>query len=178
MAAVTSCENAKQFKYLAPARERNCKYLLFDTPLPPIKARSKPQSLLQKGIYVASHGSTRARYHPAKPEVLNHYLYFFFLQDGKLVEEFFVLDCLHFSTQGHAAAALALWRNMVWYYIKTTPMLCSVYSFLVFVFLLYLSLGRCRKKGVGGGGGETYAGLSRIPLSFPFPPPSVSTSAM
>ena len=57
-----------------------------------------------------------------KAEVLNHYLYLFFLQDGKLVEEFFGLDCLHFSAQGHAAAALALWRNMVWYYLKTTPM--------------------------------------------------------
>ena len=67
------------FKYLAPARERDFKYLLFDTPLPPNKARFKPQSLLQKGIYIASHGSTRARYHPAKPEVLNHYLYLFFL---------------------------------------------------------------------------------------------------
>ncbi|CAH3147937.1 unnamed protein product [Porites evermanni] len=32
---------------------------------------------------------------------------------GKLVEEFFGLDCLHFSAQGHAAAALALWRNML-----------------------------------------------------------------
>ena len=124
------------FKYLAPARERDFKYLLFDTPLPPNKARFKPQSLLQKGIYIASHGSTRARYHPAKPEVLNHYLYLFFLQDGKLVEEFFGLDCLHFSAQGHAAAALALWRSMVWYYLKTTPMLFSVYAFLFLYFLL------------------------------------------
>ncbi|KAM7443748.1 hypothetical protein ABFA07_007625 [Porites harrisoni] len=34
-------------------------------------------------------------------------------KDGKLVEEFFGLDCQHFSAQGHAAAALALWRNML-----------------------------------------------------------------
>ncbi|CAH3199278.1 unnamed protein product, partial [Porites evermanni] len=34
-------------------------------------------------------------------------------KDGKLVEEFFGVDCRHFSAQGHAAAALALWRNMV-----------------------------------------------------------------
>ena len=68
------------FKYLAPAREQDFKYLPFDTPLPPIKARAvKPYSLLQKGIYMASHGSTRARYGPAKPEVLNHYLCLFFL---------------------------------------------------------------------------------------------------
>ncbi|CAH3141016.1 unnamed protein product [Porites lobata] len=34
-------------------------------------------------------------------------------KDDKLVEEIFGLDCLHFSAQGHAAAALALWRNML-----------------------------------------------------------------
>ncbi|CAH3141014.1 unnamed protein product [Porites lobata] len=34
-------------------------------------------------------------------------------KDAKLVEEFFGLDCLHFSAQGHPAAALALWRNML-----------------------------------------------------------------
>ena len=69
------------FKYVAPAREQDFKYLLFDTPSPAFP-QLKPafnQSLLQKGIYISSHGSTRARYHPAKPEVLNHYLYLFFL---------------------------------------------------------------------------------------------------
>ena len=30
------------FNYLAPALERDFKYLLFDTPLPPSKARFKP----------------------------------------------------------------------------------------------------------------------------------------
>ncbi|XP_068728494.1 phospholipase B1, membrane-associated-like [Montipora capricornis] len=34
-------------------------------------------------------------------------------QDGNLVKSFIGLDCLHFSAHGHAAAALALWRNML-----------------------------------------------------------------
>lgn len=34
-------------------------------------------------------------------------------QDGDLVKSFFGVDCLHFSVQGHAAAALALWNNML-----------------------------------------------------------------
>lgn len=37
----------------------------------------------------------------------------FFSQDGDLVKSFYGVDCLHFSVQGHAAAALALWNNMV-----------------------------------------------------------------
>ena len=186
MCNMMSCENTLQFKYLTSYTIKGVGLSipsLPPPPQPPIEACFETEKIQiivfsLKGFYIASHRSTRARYHPAKPEVLNHYLYFFFLQDGKLVEEFFGLDCLHFSAQGHAAAALALWRNMVWYYLKTTPMLFSVYAFFVFFFLLYLSLGCCSKKGVGGGGGETYAGLSPIPLSFPFPPPSVSTSAM
>jgi len=34
-------------------------------------------------------------------------------QDGNLVKSFFGLDCLHFTASGHAAAALALWKNML-----------------------------------------------------------------
>lgn len=34
-------------------------------------------------------------------------------QNGSLVTSYFGLDCLHFSASGHAAAALALWRNML-----------------------------------------------------------------
>ncbi|KAL9952912.1 hypothetical protein ACROYT_G040241 [Oculina patagonica] len=34
-------------------------------------------------------------------------------EDGVLVKSFFGMDCLHFSVHGHAAAALALWKNML-----------------------------------------------------------------
>ena len=40
---------------------------------------------------------------------------FYSWQDDDLVQSFFGVDCLHFSVHGHAAAALALWKNMVWW---------------------------------------------------------------
>lgn len=57
-------------------------------------------------------------YNPASMYIVNNSgiqygAAFFFSQDGDLVKSFFGVDCLHFSVQGHAAAALALWNNMV-----------------------------------------------------------------
>ena len=40
-------------------------------------------------------------------------LVLFSQQSGDLEKTYFGVDCLHFSVHGHAAAALALWKNMV-----------------------------------------------------------------
>ena len=40
-------------------------------------------------------------------------VFLIFWQSGDLEKSYFGVDCLHFSVHGHAAAALALWKNMV-----------------------------------------------------------------
>lgn len=37
--------------------------------------------------------------------------------DGSPDYSFFSPDCFHFSTKGHEASAVELWRNMVIFYI-------------------------------------------------------------
>ena len=103
------------FKYLAPALERDFKYLLFDTPLPQLKP-ALSHSLFFKGhlysfprVYQGSLSSSKTRSFES--------LSLPFLLAGWQMRGgiFFGMDCLHFSAQGHAAAALALWET--WYCI-------------------------------------------------------------
>ena len=76
------------------------------------------------------------------------------------MEKFFGLDCLHFSAQGHSS--LVEKHGMVLSKNHAYALFCLFFS--RFLFLLYVSLGRCLKKRVG------WRGRGEKRLSLPNPP--------